>query len=144
MIEIIPHLWIGNTTDAFNIWLLKDKKIRLIINLTDKEEFIPIFPEIDKKRVNLKQLPLISEYIHDKLTDTKWQINGYSILIHCQDRIQKAPTVIAYYLIKYGKMTAEQAIFCIKTKDNLAFKPQCLFLSALHIDGQHHVIHQRK
>ena len=58
-------------------------------------------------------------------------INLKPVLVHCETGTQKSATVVAAYLIKYGKMNIEQAVKLIKTKKIDCFSPDIDYFFSL-------------
>lgn len=128
-IEILPGLWLGDKNDAHSYFFLKEKKIQVIINCTDKVEFIPGELHIEKKRLAIsdnptyhdnkkmyKNLDHIVHYLYQSLNQ------NINILVHCDDGSQRGPTIIAAYFIRYAKVSADQAIRYVRTKYPRAFR----------------------
>ena len=63
----------------------------------------------------------------------KHTTNDNSVLVYCENGNQKAATVIAAYLIKYGKMSADESIKTIRTKNKTAFYPNIDYYSVLQL-----------
>ena len=73
------------------------------------------------------------KYIHKNIT------NDNSVLIYCENSNQKASTVVAAYLITYGKINLDDAIKVIRTKNKTSFFPDIDFYNALQmIDNDNH------
>jgi hypothetical protein len=127
-IEIIPNLYIG---DIQIITHLDKLNINSVINCTKDLHFLGKFNEytLDIKD-NLEKYEIIKMY--EYLTETvefiyKNIINDKSLLVYCENGNQKSAIVICAYLIKYGKMTKNEAIKAIRTKHDSAFYPEINF-----------------
>lgn len=143
-VEIIPLLWIGDKDDAYDINFIQDNNIDIVINCTSE---IP-YPKWYKDGDNIKylrypfrdnpnqngyndnhqmfeELNNITDYIHEHLLQLK------SILVHCHLGKQRSPTVIAGYLMRFGKMDLNNAMQCLEQKKNDVFKPSPNFYPAL-------------
>ena len=56
-----------------------------------------------------------------------------SVLVFCENGNQKASTVIAAYIIKYGKISVEDAIKSVRSKNSTSFYPNIDYYSALQL-----------
>jgi protein-tyrosine phosphatase len=111
----------------------------VIINCT-KEYEIP-FPTNSKSlciRISIKDDPYDSNILLSKINEYNLleQIfsnieNKRSVLVHCSMGIQRSCTIIACYLIKYYKMTPDEAIKYIKSKRPIAFFGNVNLLSTI-------------
>ena len=139
--EIIPDLWIGDQRSIKNTKFLKENKFSCIINCTKNieinedymgTEIVNIMigenEHTDLLKDNLelyKKIDDIVEYIHRYLCKNK------SVLVYCQGCIQRAPTIVAAYIMKYGKVDIDKAINDIKTKRENCFQPRVNFYLTL-------------
>ena len=57
------------------------------------------------------------EFIHKNL------LNENVILVFCENGNQKSALIIACYIIKYGKLKKNDAVFSLRTKHKTAFYP---------------------
>lgn len=142
-IEILPNLWIGNKSDSQNTFFLKQKSIKCIINCTTNLPFnkeleydthlkkiecirIPINDNPNKSLIKdnddlYKHIIPIIKHIH------KYLLKLESVLVHCNMGKQRSASVIASYLIYYGKVDINTAIHYIKTKKYDCFEPSINF-----------------
>ena len=139
-IEIYPGLWLGNRKDSTNINFIKKKKINCIINITKTLEHsskvgiekirIPI-TEPDNKYYSKNNIDMydylsdVTEFIHKKIQ------NFENVLVHCYDGIQRAPTVVAAFIIRYGDVVPNKSIQYIKSKYMDVFGEKCYYYYAL-------------
>ena len=133
-IEILPNLWIGNN----ELLKFKDKlNIDYIINCSKDLHFLGKHNQykMDMKN-NLEKYELVkmyeylnetSDFIYSKI------INHNSILVVCETGNQKSATIIASYIIKYGKMTMANTINSIRTKHISAFFPNVDYKNSLEM-----------
>ena len=138
--EIIPNLWIGDKTDAHNINFIREFDIRLIINCTKNIEFHPKYLH-QKIRVNVddkdsSNVILENKKLYHCLIDLINTIHTYlqknqAILVHCYAGAQRSATVVAAYLIKFGKIDYKTAVKYIQTKRIKCFNPGINFGPAL-------------
>ena len=137
--EILPHFWI--TYYKENLYFIKEKKIKNIIHLSKKENFIKKFntEEIkipidyneehtyeEQNNIIYQHLFDITDYIHNKI------INNEKILLLSYEHKQDIDTIIVAYLIRYAKLNIHDSILFLKTKKENLFSPKCLFYFSLN------------
>ena len=138
--EIIPNLWIGDRKDANNIHFIRDFNVKLIINCTKNISFHPKY--LDKKiRVNIDDKDSTNIAIENKkmyhcLIDLTNTVHNYlqknqAILVHCYAGAQRSASVVAAYLIKFGKIDYQTAVKYIQSKRIKCFNPTINFGPAL-------------
>ena len=134
--EIIPNLWLGNSIIAKNKNFFETNHIVVSINCTKDT----IENERSKKMLklsvsdSLEKEDIIKMYnLLDKTCDYIYKhLKTYNgIIVFCYAGKQRSATVIAAYLIKYGKMSLIEAIQTIRTKRQIAFTPGINFQEAL-------------
>jgi len=139
--EILPDLWIGNKNSINNLTFLKENNFECIINCTKELEFNKKYTRSENIKLSINDNPTtelydnnidmynkldeIIKYIHHFLTDNK------SVLVYCSAGSQRSATIIATYIMYYGKVSAKQAIEYIKTKRPICFEPKVNFYLAL-------------
>lgn len=133
-IEILPNLWIGNS----EILKVKEKlNINFIVNCSKDLHFLGKHSQykMDIKN-NLEKYEIIkmyeylnetTEFIHTKLIAKK------NILVVCETSNQKSASIIAAYIIKYGKMNLKNTIKSIRTKHISAFYPSIDYENSLEM-----------
>lgn len=136
--EVLPHFWVVNYKDIFNI---KEKNIKNIIHLSKNEPFFKIenveeirividYNELqsyeDQNNIMYQYLYDITDYIHNKI------INNENILLIGYIYKQDIDTIIVAYFMRYGKLTIRDSILFLKSKKNNIFEPKCLFYFALN------------
>ena len=62
----------------------------------------------------------------------KYTKQNYNILVHCYAGIQRSPSIIAAYLIRYYNFSMYEAINYIKQKKNKTFYPKINFYNSLN------------
>ena len=67
----------------------------------------------------------ITEMINKKI------LNGENVFIHCGDCVQKSPTIVLAYIIRYGFLTKENSINLIRTKIKNIFTPFLIYEIAI-------------
>lgn len=130
-VEIIPDLWLGNDQSALNT---QDDNF-LYINCSNDLSFLGRAQQYNIEiKNNLEKYEILKMYQY--LNETvefiyKNLINLKPVLVHCETGTQKSATVVAAYLIKYGKMNIEQAVKLIKTKKIDCFTPDIDYFFSL-------------
>lgn len=134
--EILPNLWISSILTIKNNQFYDINNIKCVINCSKE---IPFFSENTLNiRIpvadNLKPAEVDRLYLYmDKATEIihshfkKYQ----GVLVHCYAGKQRSASIITAYLMKYGNMSLEQAIYAIKSKRIGVFTPNNNFKNAL-------------
>jgi hypothetical protein len=133
-IEILPNLWIGNSETLKH----KDRlNIDYIINCSKDLHFLGncnnyksgIKNNLEKYEIIKMYEYLIetSDFINTKLLTNK------SVLVTCNTGNQQSVTIIASYIIKYGKMTLNNVIKSLRTKHKTAFFPSIDYKNSLEM-----------
>ena len=134
--EILPNLWLGNIVAAKNAKFLLNNNIDIIINCSKDLRFfsnktinyrVAVHDNLEKEEVDkfYEYLDKIIPLIHTHLNNNK------TIFVHCYAGKQRSASIVACYLIKYGKLTLKQSIDSIKSKRLVAFTPGINFNDAL-------------
>jgi protein-tyrosine phosphatase len=120
--EILPGLWIGDTTAVNDKNFIDTKQIQMVINCSNYPH-VPDDPNLQIKyrlqiapRYTCDQYPSISRILDETCQLIQKHINMYNLLIYCQDGNLRAPLIVIVYLIKYGGMDATHAIECLQSK----------------------------
>ena len=133
-IEILSNLWIGDNS----ILKYKEKiNIDFIINCSKDLHFLGNCNKYKMEmKNNLEKYEIIkmyeylnetSDFIHKKL------LNNNSILVVCENSNQKSASIIAAYIIKYGKINMMNTIGSIRTKHKTAFYPGIDYKNSLEM-----------
>jgi protein-tyrosine phosphatase len=117
--KILDHLYLGNWNARHT------KEFSLIVNCTDISydhyncEIVKL-PIKDDPSEQDKYLDLIkASNVLEKID--QYRYNKKDVLIHCQAGAQRSPALVAMYLIKYFKLTPDEAIDYIRSKRPIAF-----------------------
>lgn len=117
MYKIIDGIYISNKYDAKNINLLKDNKIKTVINLTDDDNYeIYINNSMIYFQFEIKNNYIYRYDLLDIANNIYKIINGSgeNILIYCDTCTSLSATIMIYYLIKQYNYTYEDAFDYIK------------------------------
>ena len=134
--QISNFLYLGNIDS------LKDQeKFYLIVNCT---KHIPVATKcIETIRISVDDHPTECDNMIKYMKSTRvlerihhCRMNNKQVLIHCHAGMQRSAAVLACYLIKYYKMTPDEAIRFIKSKRPIAFYPQANFMKVIQNEYQ--------
>lgn len=134
LVEILPNLYLG---DHESVKLKERLHIRTIINCIKDLRFLGNFSDyVYNLKKNIEKYEIIQMYQY--LTECidfihKNIINDNSVLVFCENGNQKASTVVAAYIIKYGKLSLENAIASVRTKNATSFYPNIDYYSSLQL-----------
>ena len=136
--NVLPNLYIGNIYTALNREILTKNNIDVIINCSTDIPFIeldsikmtyrfPIEDDLSDQHVdNMAQN--IGKYVDIIRKHIK---NNNNVYVHCRAGIQRSPSVIIGYLIKYNDMDLAQAISYLRSVRNGVFRPENHFYKSL-------------
>ena len=128
-VKILPNVWIGNFRAAQSKVFFDKEKITAVINSTvnvpnyfnfdQNVEYLRI-PVHDTEKLRdwyrfYQYFPICTEFIYKNAV-----IENKNVFIHCNMALQRAPTIVAAYLIKFYEIPPEKAINHI-----LKYKPDC-------------------
>ena len=136
LIEIIPDLWLSDNKSIYeNIDNYSNLNFTQL-NCSKDLSFLYKSKQYNDKttRLNLEKYELIKfyKYLHSSVKFIYENIKqGNCVLVHCVDGIQYSPTIVAAYLIKYGKISLDSSINIIKSKSNIAFQNKLDFIYPL-------------
>jgi protein tyrosine/serine phosphatase len=134
--KITNYLYLGNIDS------LKDQdKFHLIVNCT---KHIPIATKCKETiRIAVDDHPTECENMIKYMKKTNvlekihnCRMNQQPVLIHCHAGMQRSAGVLACYLIRFYKMTPDEAIRFIKSKRPIAFYPQANFMKVIQDEYQ--------
>lgn len=128
--EIIKGIWIGNYRGAKDKAFFEKHKIKAVLNCTTDlpSSFcsnkgieymrVPIEDSLKEKdyRKMVDYFPVIVEFIHKHHV-----LEKHNILVHCWAGRQRSAISVAAYLVKYYKLTPNEAIKFIVQKRQEAF-----------------------
>ena len=136
--KILNNVYLSNYKDSINNEYINDNNIKVIINCSKNLPFINN-NNIIKIRISInddlsKQSNIdLFKYLNNITTImNKYTKQNYNILVHCYAGIQRSPSIIAAYLIRYYNFSMYEAINYIKQKKNKTFYPKINFYNSLN------------
>lgn len=120
--EILPGLWIGDSSASNDTTFLKDKQILAIIccarsvNHSTSILFRAVHHVSLADYYTPNQYPAICQQLDTYCALIYNLITNYNVLIYCDNGYQFAPVLLTMYLMKCGKMSVSDVIQCLKTK----------------------------
>jgi protein-tyrosine phosphatase len=118
--EIINNLHLGSSFNAYSISELTNKKINVVINVTEEidnfhdNNLSMIYYRFPIKDDNNDDISEILEQTYDIIDEHLSK--GDRILVHCFMGASRSAAVIIYYLMRKYNITYEQAITCVYKK----------------------------
>lgn len=112
MTEILPHIFVGNTSDAQNLERLAENHITHIINCTPD---LPFFWENKHQYLRINVLDLPSQNIRQhfdqaiEFIDKALCSKDNNVLVHCSAGISRSPTLVLAYMIYKHHLTLDEA-----------------------------------
>lgn len=118
-VKVLPNIWIGNFKAAESKSFFEKENIKSVINVTSTvPNFFNFNPDVEYLRIPIHDseknrdwyccytyFPIAVEFIYKNVVMEK-----KNILIHCNLGLQRAPTIVAAYLIKFYDMKPDIAI----------------------------------
>lgn len=125
-IEFLPGLWISSINKLDNIFI-EEKCIKNTINVEKDLNFMgksEKYTDTVKENIEKYEILKMVNYLKEiTLFIKNCLYKSENVLIYCDDCVQKSPTILLAYLIRYGYLTKEISIEMIRTKNINAFKP---------------------
>jgi protein tyrosine/serine phosphatase len=132
--KISTFLYLGNIDS-----LDDEDKFHLIVNCTRHistatkcKETIRIPVDDHPSEITNMMNYIIKTNVLEKIHTCR--MNKQHVLIHCHAGMQRSAAVLACYLIRFYKMTPEEAIRFIKHKRPIAFYPEANFMSVIQTE----------
>lgn len=117
MNEVIPRLFVGDQVDAQQM----DGKMPILNTMWDGEEMF--FPkhathmktlffnrQTEITETNIPVMEAAADWIHERLS------NGQHVLVHCAFGMERSPLTVLWYLMRYHKMSLDEAYSLLKKK----------------------------
>jgi len=116
--EIIDNLYLGNIYNAADSTMMDSIKIDTIINVS--RNISNYFPS-KFKYINIQIDDLNSEMFSDEVLEViahmhRIMNSNKKLLVHCLMGSSRSATIVILYLIKYNKMSVDEAYKFIKSK----------------------------
>lgn len=131
--QIINGLWCGDINSALDYNYLNNKSINCIINCCENPKLINTknmyYPPSIKYRVCkdlYKDINWTVDYIENGI------LNDENILLFCDTGIQRSPTIVLAYLIKFAKINIKTAHMFMKSKNENIFIPNIKYIDLLY------------
>ena len=121
--EIIPGLYLGNMSSAFNRELLTILDIKGIITVAKQIE--PQFPsELDYLVIEIEDHAKedISSHFKQTFEFIETKLAQGNVLVHCANGISRSPTIVMSYIMKKRGIGFEEA-FQLVSKNRLCTNP---------------------
>lgn len=131
---LFNYVWLGNIYAANSLDFLKNNAIKYIINVTpetiNRFTFIEYatFPINDSEACYNNYISIMenaADIIDKAISEKK------PILVHCKRGHHRSACIIAFYLMKYHKMTLANSIHLIKNIRPTAFRRMTCMLKTL-------------
>lgn len=125
--KIMPRLYLGNIDSTTEDKLFREKGIKAVLNCTknipnayEGVEYMRIPVNDSLKEVDIEKMyrfaDVAATFIHKHV-----DLEKHNMLVHCHAGRQRSAICVAFYLIKYHKMTPEKAYKFIIDKRPEAF-----------------------
>jgi dual specificity MAP kinase phosphatase len=136
---IIDNIYLGNYVDSSSEEFIKSANINVIINCTKDSLFYFNEHEVKYKyRIPVdddrqeNSLIIMFRYLSSIVDIIRFHVmRGDHIYVHCHAGMQRSACVVAAYLIRYYKMTPQEAVSFIRNKRPIAFTPFINFQQSL-------------
>ena len=136
--EIYPGLWLGDTIAGSSIDLIKSNNIKYVFNVSRSMPFC----SREWKLKGKYRIPILDDLSDEQNYKMYLQLNkcakliakilpSNNILVHCHAGRPRSATIIAAFLMKYGKLSMNEAIETIRSKRCIACLPLINFYKAL-------------
>lgn len=134
--EILPRLWLGNARASMDETFLRENNIQVVVNCTKNYPFfhgvpiqyrVPVDDNLEEDEIRNMEL-WAQEIAYRILTE---YVKGRTILVHCAAGIQRSAASVAFFLMIYLRIHAEEAMTYIKARRPIAFTPRANFGRAI-------------
>ena len=133
--QIFKYLYLGNFNQACNIQELKKLKINYILNCAHDCYNYNLPKSIKELHLLVKDLEdfdIIKYFEKGNEFINKCKLMGGTCLVHCKLGISRSAAFVIAYLIKYEKLSADEAFDFVKKK-RISIRPNNGFMKQLHI-----------
>lgn len=135
--KIENNLWLGNKIASLDTNFLKKNNIKLIINCSKNLPFTKL-ANIKKYRLKINddlsvetQQKILLNIDEINVLINKYLNNNKGVLIHCKAGKQRAPTVMACYLINKYNLDYANIIKYIKQKRKSSYTPKINYFNTI-------------
>ncbi len=132
LVEILPNLYLSDLEGSrHKVQLGVESVINCQKDLKDIGTNTEYVFDI-KKNIEHYELVKMYQYLIECIDFINKNIlNDKPVLVYCDNANQKSSTVIAAYLIKYGKVNADTAVKMVRSKNKTSFYPSIDFYNSL-------------
>ncbi|PLB52261.1 putative dual specificity phosphatase Yvh1 [Aspergillus steynii IBT 23096] len=144
MRQIVPGLFLGNVEASYNRDMLRQNHIDAILSLTDARWVQCVDSSTQDLLAHMDSICDFIDQMASPALQTSRSLNTQqnhesndrpsdpeAILIHCDLGISRSPTIIIAYLMCKYRMTQEEAMTVVQSKQKV--KPSASFLRQLQI-----------
>ena len=116
--QIIDNLWLGAISSAYNKESLHEYNIEVIITafLGSTAEYPYDFNYERAKLRDVEDEDILEDFEYLLPIMHKNLMEGKGVLCNCQKGRSRSASIVAAYLIKYRKMTTDEALLFIRSK----------------------------
>jgi protein phosphatase slingshot len=132
--KIYNWLYLGSFSNACDINELKINKINIILNCASECHNNKLPKDIQEMHLKIKDLEnfkIIDYFEEANEFINNCKMKGAVLLVHCKFGISRSASFIIAYLIKYNKLTLEEALKFVKEKRSI-IKPNKGFIDQLY------------
>jgi len=132
--QILTFLYLGNFSHASNIKELKRLNINYVLNcaIDCRNDLPKNINELHLKIRDLEDFEILDFFELANEFINKCKIMGGNCLVHCKLGVSRSAAIVIAYLIKYYKLTTNEAFDFVKSKRK-TIKPNDGFMRQLYI-----------
>ncbi|KAF7635541.1 hypothetical protein Mgra_00005083 [Meloidogyne graminicola] len=132
ILKVIPGLYVGGLSSAFNKKQLTENKIRAIISIcsgTGGHHFPSNFVVLHLNLHDSKDQKIIDQFFHTNNFIHTHRLKNENVLVHCLAGVSRSVSICAAYLMTVTNLNYKRAIYFIKSRryeawPNLGFMNQ--------------------
>ena len=116
IVQIVSGLFLGNKHASSELDLLKSLNIKYIVNVGGGKNLYET--ELCYHKITLDDSCDVSilPYFEDACDFIDQSLKRGNVLVHCRGGFSRSPTVVVAYLIKFYRMTFEDALKIVKVQ----------------------------
>lgn len=138
VVEIIPHMYLGNYKSSCNDAFIKNNNIKYIMRITPQFDYDKMckgvtyvhIPIKDKEMCD-KDLNTLFDYTSDMIAKILLD-KPENILVHCKRGHHRSAAIIIAFFMKYLKLDYETSYIYISNKRPCALRRDTCMIEALH------------